>query len=62
MRVGLWSMFFLLCNVLGVETFRAAVMAPREDALLPAVLTVLLIGLTAFGVTRVLGAWQARDE
>jgi hypothetical protein len=62
MRVGVWTMFFLICNVLGVETFRAAVTLPPEDALLPAVLTVPLVGLTAFGVTRVLQAWQGRDE
>jgi hypothetical protein len=62
MRVGLWTAFLLVSNVLGVEAFRAAILLPREDALLPAVLTVPLVGLTAFGVTRVLHAWQARDE
>jgi hypothetical protein len=62
MRVGLWTAFLLVSNVLGVETFRAAVTLPREDALLPAMLTVPLVGLAAFGVTRVLRAWHARDE
>jgi hypothetical protein len=62
MRVGLWTAFLLVSNVLGVETFRAAITLPREDALWPSLLTVPLVGLTAFGVTRVLRAWHTRDE
>ena len=62
MLVGLWVLFFLLCNVLGVETLRAAITLPPEDALWPAALTVPLVGLTAFGATRMLQAWRARGE
>ena len=62
MRVWLWTTFFLVCNIMGVETFRAAVTLPREDALLPALLTVPLVGLTALGVTRVLRAWQTPND
>lgn len=62
MRVGLWGAFIVVCNVLGVEAFRAAMTLPFEEALLPGVLTVPLVGLTAFGVTRVVNAWNGRDE
>ncbi len=62
MRVGLWVAFFVVSNVLGVEAFRAAMTLPFEDALLPAVLTVPLVGLAAFGATRLVNAWQQHDE
>jgi hypothetical protein len=62
MLVALWLLFFLFCNVLGVETLRAALTLPFEDALLPAALTIPLIALTAFGATRMLEAWRARGE
>jgi hypothetical protein len=62
MLVGLWMLFFLFCNALGVETFRAAITLPPEDALLPAALTIPLVGLTAFGATRMLQAWRGRGE
>ncbi|HEU5305368.1 MAG TPA: hypothetical protein VFU40_12040 [Gemmatimonadales bacterium] len=58
MRFGLWVAFFLICNVLGVEAFRAALTLPFEDALLPAVLSIPLVGLTAFGATRLLSTWR----
>jgi hypothetical protein len=61
MRVGMWAAFFVVCNVLGVEAFRAAVTLPRDEAFLPGVLTVPLVGLTAFGVSRLLHAWR-HDE
>lgn len=61
MRV-LWVLFFLVCNVLGVEAFKAAVTLPLDEALLPGVLTIPLIGLAAFGVTRVVAAWREREE
>ncbi len=61
MRVALWIAFFLVCNVLGVEALRAVVTLPWEEAILPGVLLVPLIGLTAWGATRLLEAWQARD-
>jgi hypothetical protein len=62
MRIGLWAAFCLVCNVLGVTVFRAAMTLPLEEALLPATLSVPLIGLAAFGVRGVLTAWQRHDE
>jgi len=62
MRLGLWAAFFLVCNVLGVEAFRAAMTLPFEDAVWPAALTIPLVGLTAFGVRGVVAAWQKRGE
>ena len=35
---------------------------PAEEALLPGILTVPLIGLTAVSATRVVHAWKNRDE
>lgn len=61
-RVALWIAFFLVCNILGVEAFKAAFTLPFEEALLPGALAVPLIGLTAFGATRVLAAWRRTDE
>lgn len=54
----LWGAFFVVCNTVGVETFKAAVTLPPEEALAPGLLTVPLVGLTAFGATRLLGAWR----
>ena len=62
MRLLSWAAFFVVCNVMGVEVFKAAMTLPLEEALLPGALTVPLIGLTAFGASRVLSAWQERDE
>ncbi len=62
LRIGLWAALFLVSNVLGVEAFRAALTLPFEEALLPAVLTVPLIGLTAFGARGVVTAWHCRDK
>lgn len=62
MRMGLWVAFFVVCNIVGVEVFKAAVLLPFEDALLPRVLAVPLIGLTALSATRVLGIFKSRDE
>ena len=62
MRFGAWAVFFLVCNVLGVQAFSAALTLPLEEALVPGALTVPLIGLTAFGATRVMAAWKHRDE
>ena len=58
MRLGAWVAFFVVCNVLGVEVFKAAMTLPLEEALLPGVLTVPLIGLTAVGATRVVSLWN----
>jgi hypothetical protein len=62
LRIGLWIAFFLVSNVLGVEAFRAAMTLPFDEAVLPAVLTVPLVGLTAFGARGVVTAWHRRDE
>jgi hypothetical protein len=62
MRLVLWSAFFVVCNVVGVETFKAAITLPRDEALLPGVLSIPLVGLAALGVTRVLDAWRGRDR
>jgi hypothetical protein len=52
----------VVCNILGVETFRAAMTLPLDEALLPGALSIPLIGLTAFGASRVLDAWNTRDR
>src|SRR5688572_24704229 len=62
MRLWLWVAFFVVSNLLGVEVFRAAVTLPWEEALLPGLLTVPLVGLTALGATRILATWQGPDE
>lgn len=62
MRIGLWVAFFVVCNIVGVEVFKAAILLPFEDALLPRVLAVPLIGLTALSATRLLGIFSSRDE
>jgi hypothetical protein len=62
MRFWTWLAFFVVCNVLGVEVFKAAMTLPFEEALLPGVLTVPLIGLTALGATRLVSLWNNREE
>jgi hypothetical protein len=62
MRLALWAAFFLVCNVLGVETFKAAITLPFDEALMPGLLSVPLVGLAAFSVTRVVDAWGQRDR
>ncbi len=54
MRLMLWGALFLVANVVGVDVFRAAVMLPLDEALVPRLLTIPLIGLAAFGASRVL--------
>ena len=62
MRLGLWAAFFGVSNLLGVEVFRAAVTLPWEEALLPGLLTVPLVGLSALGASRLVSFWQGPDE
>jgi len=62
MRLWSWLAFFVVCNVLGVEVFKAAMTLPFEEAVLPGVLTVPLVGLTALSVTRVLALWSRPEE
>jgi hypothetical protein len=61
MQVWLWGAFFVICNLVGIETFKAALTLPLEEALLPGLLSVPLIGLTALSATRVVSAWTAKD-
>ena len=62
MRWWSWVAFFLVCNVLGVEVFKAAMTLPLEDAVLPGLLSVPLIGLTAVGASRVMALWNDSEE
>jgi hydrogenase/urease accessory protein HupE len=62
MRLVLWTAFFVVCNIVGVETFKAAVTLPFDEAILPGVLSVPLIGLAALGAIRVMDAWQERER
>jgi hypothetical protein len=62
MRLWLWVVFFVVSNLLGVEVFKAAVTLPFDEALLPGVLTLPLVGLTALSATRVMHAWKNREE
>jgi hypothetical protein len=62
MQLSLWIAFFVVSNVLGIEVFKAAVTLPWEEALLPGLLTVPLVALSAISATRILAAWEARKE
>jgi hypothetical protein len=62
MRLWLWVTFFVVSNLLGIEVFKAAVTLPFDEALLPGVLTLPLVGLTAISATRVMDAWKNRQE
>jgi hypothetical protein len=62
MRLWAWVAFFVVCNILGVEVFKAAMTLPFEEALLPGVLSIPLIGLTAVGATRVVSLWNESKE
>lgn len=62
MRWWSWVAFFVVCNIVGVEVFKAAMTLPFEEALLPVVLTIPLVGLTAVGATRVVSLWKKPEE
>ena len=62
MRLWLWVAFFIVCNVVGVEVFKAAMTLPLEEAIVPGVLTIPLIGLTAMGASRVATLWNNPDR
>jgi hypothetical protein len=62
MRLTLWVVFFVVSNLLGVEVFRAAVTLPWEEALVPGLLTVPLVGLSALGASRIASFWQRPEE
>jgi hypothetical protein len=62
MRLASWVVFFVVSNLMGVEVFKAAMTLPWEEALLPGLLTVPLIGVTALSATRIVAVWQRPDE
>ena len=62
MRTVLWGSFFVVCNIVGVEVFKAAITLPSDEALLPRVLAVPLIGLTALSATRIAGLFGSREQ
>ena len=62
MRFWSWAAFFVVCNIVGVEVFKAAMTLPFEDALLPRILCVPLIGLAAVGATRVVSLWNDSEK
>ena len=62
MRLWAWVAYFVVCNILGVEVFKAAMTLPFDEAILPGVLSVPLIGLTAVGATRVMSLWGKSEE
>ncbi|MBI2203539.1 MAG: hypothetical protein HYU41_06795 [Candidatus Rokubacteria bacterium] len=62
MRIGLWALFFVICNIVGVEVFKAAILLPFDEAILPRVLAVPLVGLTALSASRVVGLFNTREK
>jgi hypothetical protein len=62
MRVWAWGALFLIANAIGVETFKAAVTLPVDEALVPRLLSVPLVGLAALSAARVMTAWSSRDR
>ena len=62
MRLALWVAFFVVCNLIGVEVFKAALTLPFDEAVLPGILSVPLIALTALGATRVRSALAEREK
>lgn len=62
MGMWAWGALFLVANAVGVETFKAAVTLPADEALLPRLLSVPLIGLAAISATRVMTAWSSRER
>ena len=62
MGVWAWGVLFVIANAIGVETFKAAVTLPVDEALFPRLLSVPLIGLAAVSATRVMIAWRSRER
>jgi hypothetical protein len=62
MQFCLWVAFFIVANLLGVEVFRAAVTLPWDEAVVPGLLTIPLILLSALGATRIVATWQRPEE
>jgi hypothetical protein len=62
MRVWAWGALFVVANAIGVETFKAAVTLPVDEALVPRLLSVPLVGLAAISAAQVMGAWSSRER
>jgi hypothetical protein len=62
MQLSLWVALFIVANLLGVEVLKAAVTLPWQEALVPGLLTIPLVLLSAVGVTRIVSAWQHPEE
>ena len=62
MRLTVWGAIFVVANAIGVETFKAAVMLPVDEALVPRLLSVPLIGIAALSATQVMNAWSSRQR
>jgi len=62
MAVWAWGALFVVANAIGVETFKAAVTLPVDEALIPRLLSVPLIGLAAISAARVVTAWSSRER
>jgi hypothetical protein len=62
MRLWLWVTFFVIANLLGVEVFKAAITLPREEAIVPGLLTIPLVVLAAIGAARIVSAWHRPEE
>jgi hypothetical protein len=62
MRLWLWVAFFIVANLLGVEVFRAAVTLPWDEAVVPGLLTIPLILLSALGAARIVATCQRPEE
>ena len=62
MQVWAWGVVFVVVNAIGVETFKAAVTLPVDEALVPRLLSVPLVGLAAFTAARVMTAWSSRER
>jgi hypothetical protein len=62
MQAWLWIAFFVISSAIGVDVFKAAMTLPLDEAVLPGLLSVPLIGLTAFGASRVARALNNRED
>jgi hypothetical protein len=62
MRCALWVVFFVVANLLGVEVFKAAVTLPGDEALLPRLLTIPLVALSALSAVRIVSTWRPPEE
>jgi hypothetical protein len=62
MRLWLWVAFFVVANLMGVEAFKAAVTLPWEEALVPGLLTIPLVALSALGASRIVSAWHRPED